>query len=109
MFEIGIFLYFFEKKSAFCPPIFDILYIIINIGVITTITPYGNQVFSYNLERCICDIVRTNNNGIDREQHINKIIRNAFLNNKIDYNILLDYAKKLKCDKKIMNYVEVLM
>ena len=79
------------------------------LGVITTVTPYGNRVFSYNLERCICDIVRTNNNGIDREQHINKIIRNAFLNNKIDYNILLDYAKKLKCDKKIMNYVEVLI
>lgn len=79
----------------------------INLGVIETTTPFGNKVKCYNLERTICDIVKNNNTGLDSEQ-INKIIRNAFLMKQIDINTLMDYAKKLKCDKKIQTLTEVL-
>lgn len=79
----------------------------INLGVIETNTPFGNKIRCYNLERTICDIVKNNNTGLDSEQ-VNKIIRNAFLGKQIDINILMDYAKKLKCDKKIQMLTEVL-
>ncbi len=79
----------------------------INLGVIETNTPFGNKIKCYNLERTICDIVKNNNTGLDSEQ-VNKIIRNAFLMKQIDINMLMDYAKKLKCDKKIQTLTEVL-
>ena len=78
------------------------------LGVIKVQTPYGNEVLSYNLERCICDIVRSDNTGLDIEQ-INKVIRNAFLKKQIDFNVLAEYAKKLKCEKKLNKYTEVLI
>lgn len=78
------------------------------LGATKVQTPYGNEVLSYNLERCICDIIRCDNTGLDIEQ-INKVIRNAFLKKQIDFNILTEYAKKLKCDKKLNQYTEVLL
>ena len=79
----------------------------LNLGGIETNTPFGNKIKCYNLERTICDIVKNNNTGLDSEQ-VNKIIRNAFLMKQIDINMLMDYAKKLKCDKKIQTLTEVL-
>lgn len=78
------------------------------LGAVKVQTPYGNEVLSYNLERCICDIIRSDNTGLDIEQ-INKVIRNAFLKKQIDFNVLTEYAKKLKCDKKLNKYTEVLL
>ena len=70
-------------------------------------TPFGNEVVCYNLERTICDIVRDKNSGLNIEQ-TNKIIRNAFLKKQIDSVLLMEYAKELKCVKKIENLTEVL-
>ena len=78
------------------------------LGAVKVETPYGNEVLSYNLERCICDIIRCDNTGLDIEQ-INKVIRNAFLQKQINFNILTEYAKKLRCDKKLNKYTEVLL
>ena len=78
------------------------------LGAEKTKTPFGNEVISYNLERTICDIIRSNNTGLDTEQ-INKVIRNAFLKNQISISLLMDYAKKLKCERKIQTITEVLV
>ena len=80
----------------------------INLGVIETNTPFGNKIKCYNLERTICDIVKNNNTGLDSEQ-VNKIIRNAFLRKQINFNLLMDYAIKLQCDKKIKTLTEILV
>lgn len=80
----------------------------LNLGAIKTKTPFGNEVISYNLERTICDIIRSKNTGLDTEQ-INKVIRNAFLKNQINGSLLMDYAKKLKCEKKVRAITEVLV
>lgn len=77
------------------------------LGAMEVITPFGNKVICYNLERTICDIVKNENTGLDSEQ-VNKIIRNAFLKNQIDTKLLMDYAKKLKCYKKMQTLTEVL-
>lgn len=79
-----------------------------DLGSIRIKSPFGNTIKSYNLERTICDIVKNERkSGLDIEQR-NKIIRKAFSNNDIDGSILIQYAKKLKCEKKIRVIMEVL-
>ena len=51
--------------------------------------------------------MKSDNSGLDTEQ-VNKIIRNAFLGKQIDLNLLMEYAVKLKCDKRIKSLTEVL-
>ncbi len=93
-FEEGIKLHYINK---------DYLY----LGAIKIKSPYGNDVICYNLERTICDIVK-NEGSLDKEQ-LNKIIRNSFQNNKIDGNKIIEYAIKLKCEKKIRAILEVMI
>ena len=70
-------------------------------------SPFGNNVKTYNLERTICDIVKNENKcGLDLEQK-NKVIRNAFSNKEIDKSMIIEYAKRLKCEKKIRMIMEV--
>ena len=81
----------------------------IELGVIKIKSPFGNNIKSYNLERTICDIVKNENKcGLDIEQR-NKIIKNAFANNEINGTMLMQYAKKLKCEKKIKVIMEVMI
>ena len=78
------------------------------IGKTTAKTIYGRDITVYDKERTICDIVKNERkSGLDIEQR-NKIIRKAFSNNDIDGSILIQYAKKLKCEKKIRVIMEVL-
>lgn len=81
----------------------------INLGMIKIKSPYGNEVNSYNLERIICDIIKNENKcGLDTEQR-NKIIKNAFNIGNIDGLKLIQYAKELKCEKKIKAIMEVMI
>ena len=80
----------------------------LELGLIEIETPFGNKVKSYNIERCICDIVRCNNIGLDREQ-TNKILKNYFQSKQKNIVILMEYAKKLKCTKKIETIMEILI
>ena len=79
----------------------------IELGAIELKSPFGNNVKTYNLERTICDIVKNENKcGLDLEQK-NKVIRNAFSNKEIDKSMIIEYAKRLKCEKKIRMIMEV--
>lgn len=81
----------------------------IKLGVIKLKSPFGNTIKSYNLERTICDIVKNKNKcGLDIEQR-NKVIRKAFSDNEIDGAMTMQYAKKLKCEKKIKAIMEVMI
>lgn len=77
------------------------------LGAIQIESPYGNTITCYNLERTLCDIIK-NESSLDKEQ-INKIIRNCFFNNKINGTKLLEYAKMLKCERKVKSIMEVMI
>lgn len=68
----------------------------------------GFEVYCYNKERIVCDIIGGNNTSIDKEQS-NKIIRQLFENRKIDTIKLVEYAKKLGCENKVRTIMEVLI
>lgn len=81
----------------------------INLGVINIKSPFGNDIKAYNLERTICDIVKNKKKcGLDIEQR-NKVIRNAFAEGNINGSTIIQYAKKLKCEKKIRTIMEVMI
>lgn len=78
---------------------------LLNLGVVTVKSPSGFKVKSYNMERTICDILKDRNTSIDKEQ-TNKFIRNMIVHNQIDLNKTWEYAKKLKCEKKLEEVME---
>ena len=78
------------------------------LGAIETQTPQGFKVMAYNLERTLCDIIKNKDTGMDKEQ-INKFIQKMLLKNKVDSIVLIEYAKRLKCEKKVREIMDILM
>lgn len=78
---------------------------LLNLGVMMVDSPSGFKIKVYNMERTICDILKGRNTGVDKEQ-TNKFIRNMIMHNQVDLNKIWQYAKKLKCEKKLENVME---
>ena len=78
---------------------------IYELGITEVKTPMGNKVRVYDIERCICDIIRSKNR-MDSE-HVKYSIR-AYLKRK-DKNLvkLSNYANQMGIKKQVMNYIEV--
>lgn len=78
---------------------------IYEIGLTEVETPNGVKVKSYDIERCICDIIRSKNR-MDSE-HVKYSIR-EYLKRK-DKNLikLSNYADKMGIKDDVMNYLEV--
>lgn len=70
-------------------------------------TPSGNPVAAYNLERTICDIVRSRNR-IGTETYLNAL-RQYAANPKKNLNKLNEYAMKMKISGIIRQQLEVLL
>ncbi|MCL2355296.1 MAG: type IV toxin-antitoxin system AbiEi family antitoxin domain-containing protein [Oscillospiraceae bacterium] len=79
----------------------------IDLGLIEVLSPFGMPIKIYDLERTICDIVR-DKNKIDPEIFTEAIKQYARHKPK-NMAKLLDYAKKLKIERKLRDYLEVLV
>jgi predicted transcriptional regulator of viral defense system len=77
------------------------------LGVTKVKTSFGNIIKVYNIERTICDIIRSKNR-VDI-QIINEAMKRFVKIKSVDYTLLMEYAKKLKVDKALTNYLEVLL
>lgn len=78
-----------------------------NLGVISMNTPHGNQVQTTDLERTICDIVRSRN-------QVDVQVRNAALkgyvkNKARNLNRLHAYAKQFHIQTIVRDYLEILL
>lgn len=78
---------------------------IYNMGLTEIETPYGNKVRVYDIERCICDIIRSKNR-MDLE-HIKYAIRGYIKRKDKNINKLSEYAEKLGVKEEVMNYIEI--
>lgn len=78
---------------------------IYELGLTEVETPMGNKVKAYDMERCICDIIRSKNR-MDSE-HVKYSIREYLKRKDKDLTKLSIYAEKLGAKDKIMNYIEV--
>lgn len=77
------------------------------LGLTENKTTFGNLVRCYNLERTICDLVRSRNK-LEEELVLTAIKKYAQSKNK-DLNLLSIYARKFKVENVIKSYLEVLL
>ena len=70
-------------------------------------TPAGNEIPAYDLERTICDVVRSRNK-IGTETFLAALKRYA-ANPRKDLNKLSSYAKKMRVSNILRHYLEVLL
>ena len=80
---------------------------LLDLGVTEMTSPFGMKVRVYDVERTFCDIVK-NKNIMDSEIFTRALQRYSKLKSK-DLNKLMRYAKQLKVDKKVREYMEVLI
>lgn len=80
---------------------------VLGLGLSSVKTPYGNKVRVYDLERTLCDIVR--GQAIVDSQLVNPAMKRYAASNSRDVQKLLGYARKLKVERKIRDYLEVLL
>ena len=76
------------------------------LGKIKVKTPYGNEVYCYDIERTICDIIR-DKNKIERYQLTDALKRYMRVKVK-DISKLYRYAEKFNIKDEVKKYIEVL-
>ena len=79
---------------------------IYNIGITEVETPQGNKVKAYDMERCICDIIRSRKR-MDIE-HIKYAIRAYIKRKDKDIIKLSEYAEKLGIKEEVMDFISLL-
>lgn len=77
------------------------------LGVETVQSSHGNPIKTYNIERTICDLIRSRNR-ID-VQILNEALKRFVKLKSADLSMLMDYAKKLRIDAVLKNYLELLL
>jgi predicted transcriptional regulator of viral defense system len=77
------------------------------IGITVGKTSFGNNIKHYNIERTICDLIKSRNR-VD-VQILNEAIKGYVKMKTADYTLLIEYARKLRVVKLIKNYLEVLL
>ena len=79
---------------------------IYELGLTEVETPMGNKVKVYDIERCICDIIRSKNR-MDFE-HIKHSVREYLKRKDKDLVKLSLYAEKLGVKEVVMDYVSMM-
>lgn len=77
-----------------------------DLGKTKVKTPYGNEVYCYDMERTICDLIR-DKEKIESYQFTDAMKRYAKLKTK-DINKLYKYAEKFNIKNEVRKYMEVL-
>ena len=80
---------------------------IYELGLMEIKTPMGNIVKVYDMERCICDIIRSRSR-LDIE-HVKYSIREYLKRKDKDLVKLSNYAKKMGILEEVTNYLEVFL
>lgn len=77
------------------------------LGVETVKSSHGNPIRTYNVERTICDLIRSRSR-IDI-QILNDALKRFAKLKSADHSLLMDYARKLKIEAVLKSYLEVLL
>lgn len=80
---------------------------LLDLGLQEIKSPFGMKIRVYDIERTICDIIK-NKNKMDAEIFTRALQKYSRLKSR-DLNKLMRYAKQLKVDKKVREYMEVLI
>jgi predicted transcriptional regulator of viral defense system len=78
-----------------------------DLGVISMKSPHGNEIRTTNLERTICDVMRSRNQ-ID-VQFVNEALKRYVSKKERNIDLLYRYAKQFRIQKIVREYIEVLL
>ena len=78
-----------------------------DLGVETIMSAHGNPIRIYNVERTICDTIRSRSR-ID-VQIVNDALKRFVARKSVDYRTLMDYAQKLNIQSVLGKYLEILL
>jgi predicted transcriptional regulator of viral defense system len=77
------------------------------LGIIAVSSPSGNQLRVYDVERTLCDVVKTRHRA--DIQVINQAMKIYASSKNKDIAKLMDYAEILRVKPKVLKYMEVLL
>ena len=77
------------------------------LGLTTTKSPLGNPIKTYNLERTICDVLRSRNH-MD-VQFVTEALKKYVVRRGRNIDQLYDYAMHFRIQKIVREYIEVLL
>ena len=80
---------------------------IYELGLTEVETPMGNKVKVYDIERCICDIIRSKNRM--NFEHVKHSVREYVKRKDKDLFKLSLYAEKLGVKEAVMDYVDMML
>ena len=89
---------------------FKIYYIkmgLYNLGMTDVVTSFGNNIRIYNLERSICDMIRSRNK-ID-VQIVNESMKRYVKLKTANFRLLGEYSKLMNVENIVQKYMEVLL
>ena len=79
---------------------------LLELGLLSINSPFGNPIKTFDLERTICDIIR-NRNKVDIQIE-NQALKNYVHHKDRNFNRLFEYATKLRVLKKVREIIKVL-
>ena len=77
------------------------------LGLTEVITPEGNIIKTYSMERTLCDILKPHSH-VDI-QLVTEAFKRFVINTDKNIPILSEYAKMLKVEKRLRAYMEILL
>lgn len=80
---------------------------VLKLGIVKLVTPYGNTVVCYNIERTLCDMFR--GQGTIDAQIVAPAMQAYTRSATRDIPKLVEYARKLGVEKKVRSYLEALL
>ena len=78
-----------------------------SLGLTTVKSSHGNTIKTFNLERTICDLLRSRNQ-IDIQQ-VNDALKRYVQSKEKDLDLLYNYARQFRIQKMVREYIEVLL
>lgn len=77
------------------------------LGITSIDTNFGNTVFVYDRERCICDTIRHRRRK--EVQHFQTALKEYMHGPDKRLSVLMKYAEKMNMGNEVMKYVEVML
>lgn len=78
-----------------------------DLGVISMKSPHGSEIRTTNLERTICDVLRSRNQ-ID-VQFVNEALKKYVIHKDSNIDQLYNYAKLFRIQRIVRTYIEILL
>lgn len=80
---------------------------LLDVGKIMVKDNCGNMIPMYNLERTVCDLIRSRSNI--EIQNFTAVLKTYVSRTDKDLNLLMKYAKQFRIDNVLRRYMEVLL